>query len=60
MSKEFDRFDHDLRISNIRTALTLERKPADLTRLHKELDHELAQCDRLGCSMTPAIAEAGK
>jgi hypothetical protein len=60
MSDTFARSDHDLRISNLRTALSLERKPADLARLHKALDHELAQCDRLGCTKPLLSAEAEK
>lgn len=55
----FERFDHDLRISNIRTALSSETKPAERARLIAALDHELAQCERLGCATLPT-AEVGK
>ena len=56
---QFERHDHELRISNLRTLLQMADKPAERTRLSRAIEDELAQCERLGCTK-PLLAEEGK
>lgn len=53
---EIERQEHDIRISNLRTAIQMAyvgpEKPGELRKLGDAMDAEFALCESLGCNVT--------